>query len=330
MSILPMGERFATLFGVPEFVVPHMSCFVSEREMDLVILMNGQKYSVPELAVKMKCPQIKARDLLESSYLKSIVDMEECSGKLLYFASNFYDRLDYLCKFDEHYHALDKELLQALDQWCYGVYADRMNPFLELLKNREAVDRAPETFELMENLEELLDSVNEIRLVPCNCRKLARHCSNPTETCLSFDYSITDRTLGRSLTKEEAIEIVKTAHRNGLMHQVNSDWRSNGAAWMCNCCSCCCYPTRLAQERGTKGVFPVIQYVAQHDEVKCTHCGACSKHCNFSAFYLGETEIVVNGKIRRKVGFDPKICWGCGICVDTCPNGAISMVGFQY
>jgi len=324
MSILSMAERFIALFGVPEFVVPQLSCFVSEPEMDLVVFMDGQKCSVSELAVKMKCTERLTQELLESSYLKSIVNKEERGGELVYFASNFYDRLDYLCKFDENYQ-VDQELYAALNQWCYEVYADRMAPYLDRLQKGLEVERAPETFELIENLEELLDSVREIRLVPCNCRKLAGHCNKLTETCLSFDHSITDRTFGQSLTKEEAKEIVKTAHKNGLMHQVNSDWRTNGLDWMCNCCSCCCYPIRLAQERGTKGVFPIIQYMAQSDPVKCTHCGVCTKRCHFAAFYVGEAETVVNGKSWKIVEFDPEKCWGCGICVETCPHEAISM-----
>ncbi len=322
---MSMNERFADLFGVPKFVVPHLTSFVSEREMDLVVLMDGQRCSVPELAVTMKLTQMQTRDLLESCYLKSIVNKEECSGELVYFASNFYERLDYLCKFDENYHGIDQELYAALNDWCYGVYSEKMGPYLDQLQKKEEVERAPETFELLENLEELLDSVREIRLVPCNCRKLAGHCNKLTETCLTFDKSISDRTFGRPLTKEEAKELVKTAHKNGLMHSVNSDWRTNGLTYMCNCCSCCCYPTRLALEKGTKGVFPVLQYVAQHDVEKCTHCGVCTKRCQFSAFYLSDGETVVNGKTRRVVEFDPKKCWGCGICIETCRDGAISM-----
>ncbi|MDP4128212.1 MAG: 4Fe-4S binding protein [Bacillota bacterium] len=320
-----MAERFAALFSVPEFVIPHLSRFVSERDIDLVVLMDGQKYSVSELAVKMRCTPIEARDLLESCYLTSIVNKEKRDGEVVYFAADFYERLDYLCKFDENYGPVDQELYRALDQWCYDMYAKKMAPYLDQLSIGEKVDRAPETFELIENLDELLEAVREIRVVPCNCRKLAGHCGKMTETCLGFDGSITDRTSGRSLTKEEAKEIVRAAHKNGLMHQVNSDWRTNGLAWMCNCCSCCCYPTRLAQEKGTKGIFPVIQYVAQHDASKCTHCGACTKRCNFSAFSLGETDVEVSGKRRKGVEFDPEKCWGCGVCVETCPQGAISM-----
>lgn len=154
-----------------------------------------------------------------------------------------------MCKFDESYPLFDKDLRKALDQWCYQVYAGRMNSYLDSLINKEAVDRAPEAFLLIEDLDQVLESVSDIRVVPCNCRKLASHCVKPTETCLSFNDSITDRTFGRSLTKEEAKELVKAAHKKGLMHQVNSDWRTKGPTYICNCCSCCCYPLRLAQEK---------------------------------------------------------------------------------
>jgi len=321
-----MIDRFVSLFSVPEFVIPHLSSFVSDRELDLVVRLDGERCSIPVIAARLECSLPDAQDFLKSCYDKNIVHKEDLDGELIYFAADFYDLLDYMCKFDENYDLMDKDLQQALDQWCYRVYADQMSPYLDLLINREVVDRAPETFLQIEELEELLDSVSDIRLVPCNCRKLASQCVKPFETCLSFDDLITDRTFGRSLTKEEAKELVKTAHRNGLMHQVNSDWRTSGPAFMCNCCSCCCYPTRLAQEKGTKGVFPIIQYVAQREEVKCSHCGACTKRCNFGAFYLGDEEMVVKGKTRRKVEFDPGKCWGCGICIETCATKAISMV----
>ncbi len=321
-----MIDRFVSLFDVPDFVIPHMALFVSEREMDLVVQLNGEKCSVSELPLRLNCSEEETQERLDHCYDEHIVHKEALDGGLVYWAADFYGRLDYLCKFDENYHLLDKELQQALDQWCYRVYAERMDSYLELLIGRETVDRAPETFLLIEDLDDLLDSVSDIRVVPCNCRKLAGQCTKLTETCLSFDDSITDRTFGRSLTKEETKELVLKAHKNGLMHQINSDWRTKGPTYICNCCSCCCYPLRLAQEKGTKGVFPVIELVAQRDDLKCTHCGACAKRCNFGAFYVGKAEILVKGKARRMVEFDPGKCWGCGICVEACATKAISMV----
>lgn len=324
-----MIKRFVSLFAVPEFVVPHISRFVAEPEMDLVVRLAGEKCSAAEIAVRLDCTVPDAESLLRNCYVKQIVNREKLDGDIIYFAADFYELLDYLCKFDESYNLIDRDLRQALDQWCYQVYAERMASYLDSLLKREVVDRAPEMFLQIEELDEVLESVNGIRQVPCNCRKLASGCAKPVETCLSFDETITDRTLGRLLTKEEAEELVKSAHKRGLMHQINSDWRTKGPAYLCNCCSCCCYPLRLAQEKGTKGVFPLIRFVAQHDESKCLHCGACVKRCNFGAFYLGETETVVKDKARRKVGFNPDSCWGCGICVEACPAEAITMIKIE-
>ncbi|WP_291349658.1 ATP-binding protein [Desulfosporosinus sp.] len=319
-------DRFVTLFGVPEFVIPHLSRFVSEGEMELVIRLDGEKCSVLEVASRLDGALEDVQDFLISCYNRHIVHKEELDGELVYYGADFYELLDYLCKFDIDYYLIEEGLKKALDQWCYSVYAERMDSYLDSLKNREVVDRCPETFLMIEDLDEVLESVSDIRVVPCNCRKLAEHCAKPVETCLSFDETITDRTSGRSLTKEEAKALIKTAHRNGLMHQVNSDWKTKGPTYICNCCSCCCYPIRLAQEKGTKGVFPVIRYVAQYDETKCSHCGVCAKRCHFEAFYLGDAETVVKGKARRRVMFDQSKCWGCGICVEACTGKAISMV----
>ncbi|AET70448.1 4Fe-4S protein [Desulfosporosinus orientis DSM 765] len=319
-------NRFIALFGVPEFLSPHLSQFLSEAEINLVVLLDGGKYSISEIAAKLSCSLPEAEDLIKKSYEGHILQREDNEGEFVYFAADFYDRLDYICKFDENYPLISEDLRQALDQWCYEVYAERMDVYLDSLMNKEAVDRAPEMFMQVEEIDDVLNSVEDIRLVPCNCRKLSGRCTKPTETCLSFDNMISDRSAGRSLTKAEAKEIVEAAHRKGLMHQINSDWRLNGPAYICNCCSCCCYPLRLAQGKGTKGVFPIIQYAVQREEAKCSHCGACTRRCHFEAFHLGESEVIVNGKPRKRVELDLNKCWGCGICVEACPEKALSMV----
>ncbi|MHB1407525.1 MAG: ATP-binding protein [Desulfitobacteriaceae bacterium] len=318
-------ERFVELFAVPEFVIPYLSYFVSEKDIDLVLTLDGGKLSAAEVAAKLGIELKQAMELLQEAYLKNLANREEQDGELFYFAADFYDKLDYQCKFGENYHELDKSVRDALDRWCYDVYKEGMKPYLAQLKRGEKVKRAPETYELISNLEEFIDSAREIRQVPCNCRRLAGNCERPTETCLAFDDTITDRSHGREVSKEEAKEIVKMAHKNGLMHQVNSDWREKGPSWICNCCSCCCYPLRLAQEEGSKGVFPVIKYVAVRDLEQCTHCGICTRTCQFSAFHRTEEEIMVKGKTLRKVGFDLEQCYGCGLCADSCPSHAITM-----
>jgi len=52
----------------------------------------------------------------------------------------------------------------------------------------------------------------------------------------------------REITKEEAKEILRKCHSNGLLHTIIK-CREDFYA-MCNCCSCCCVPFRLSKQYG--------------------------------------------------------------------------------
>lgn len=316
-----MIKKFAELFAAPEFIVPYLNYFVSDKEIELVVCLDGEKLTVKQIAERLGLDEDKVVKLLENSYKKSVINKEEVDGEILYYASDFYSKLDYQCKFDENYFNIEKDLRDKLDSWCYEVYKGKMMPYVEDLLAGKEVEKKPETFLLMKDLDKLLDMVQEIRVVPCNCRRLADNCKKPVNVCIAFDDCINDRTFGETLTKEEAKQIIVNAHKKGLMQSINSDWAENGPTWMCNCCSCCCYPTRLATELGTRGVWPLLKYVAEHDENKCNNCGACVRKCNFKAFYF-----VGENKRDRKVKFDKTKCWGCGICETSCPTKAISIV----
>ena len=56
-------------------------------------------------------------------------------------------------------------------------------------------------------------------------------------------------------------------------------------------------------------------YVAEVDTNACVQCGTCVKRCVFQA----------QENNRRSVVFHQEKCYGCGVCVTTCPTGAITM-----
>lgn len=66
-------------------------------------------------------------------------------------------------------------------------------------------------------------------------------------------------------------------------------------------------------------VHPVIRDTSEFkgsqtaviDTEKCTECGLCEEHCRFGAISDGE--------------INPILCEGCGVCVISCPEDAISM-----
>jgi ferredoxin len=109
------------------------------------------------------------------------------------------------------------------------------------------------------------------------------------------------------------------------MHTADSEWRTRGLHAICNCCACDCYPFRAAQELGSKGIWPRSRYVAVHDVGRCNLCGACVKRCHFDAFFHDSTTVEIDGREKSNVLYNPEHCWGCGLCANTCPSGAIVM-----
>jgi len=64
-------------------------------------------------------------------------------------------------------------------------------------------------------------------------------------------------------------------------------------------------------EEKTSPVIPTV------DPEKCSLCDLCTKTCLFDVYEKRDDKIVVN---------DLNTCWGCGLCVGICPQGAIRMI----
>jgi heterodisulfide reductase subunit A len=54
------------------------------------------------------------------------------------------------------------------------------------------------------------------------------------------------------------------------------------------------------------------------DEDRCSGCRMCENVCEFKAIEMVDED----GKIHSRV--IPEVCKGCGVCVATCPSGAIT------
>lgn len=324
-------DKFMALVQAPVEIKPYLHFFYSKGEIKLIMGLGRKKLSVKEVAAYLQIPVEGATDLLESSYRRFLIDKEVKDGPVLYRAGNFYDRQGY-CAMFENYHLLPRKLRRFLHEWCYREYVKRHDYFKTVLNGEPAYDHCHnDVVLLLEELEEMIEAAPLIRLLPCDCKMIADKCEHSREVCLWFspvmiDERIRGQDLGRELTKDEALELARSWDREGLIHTGSPfDWRDKGPGVVCNCCTCCCFPLRAAQELGTRGKWPYSKYVAHYNPAMCSHCGRCARRCQFKAFTFEKAAVSTGSKVKRKVLFKPELCWGCGLCAQTCPEKAITM-----
>ena len=174
-----------------------------------------------------------------------------------------------------------------------------------------------------EDTRKMIEGARSFRVMDCICRRekelVGEPCSHTVETCLSFsrhDNAYEDSHLGgRIITKEEALAVLDAAEEEGLVHCTYNF--EHNQMFVCNCCSCCCGLMRLLTEYHTPYGLVRSNWEAVIDEDLCETCGVCAnERCPVEA--IEETD----GGDYRVLG---DRCIGCGVCVVTCPSGAMSI-----
>lgn len=114
---------------------------------------------------------------------------------------------------------------------------------------------------------------------------------------------------GRSITRDEAFEIIRRAEENGLMHQIPNLDGSGSTHAICNCCGCSCLSLRTAEM--FKNVDMVrSNYVSQIDPEKCVACGECVETCPVNALTLGQKLCAPKTPKKQKLISPRDMEWG--------------------
>jgi NAD-dependent dihydropyrimidine dehydrogenase PreA subunit len=324
-----LSYEFAVAFGVWEEMRPHAHLVADEAEMQLVVAMPGRAVTAETVAVLLGVEPGAAADLLQRAYRRHILNRTVEDGIVTYAPGSFGERLDHLAKF-ERWDEIPAADRQAIDRRFLDEFIDRHRASVaQKMQGLEAENSLPnDTILLLHEVEEMIDAATYIAVQPCDCRRLGQNCERPVETCVWLDggaLAVLERGYGRRLAHEEAKELVRWADRKGLMHTGDSEWQARGLHAICNCCACDCYPFRAARELGSKGVWPRSRYVAVRDRERCTLCGACVQRCHFEGVYHDGSLVAMDTGLKKNIVLDPVRCWGCGLCANTCPPGAIQM-----
>ncbi|MBS1403309.1 MAG: FAD-dependent oxidoreductase [Oscillospiraceae bacterium] len=146
-----------------------------------------------------------------------------------------------------------------------------------------------------EKLSYYLNKYDRFSVSPCSCRasrsNLGDGCGHLAEDmCIQMGkgaehYIRTGR--AREITREEALEIIKRAEDNGLMHDMVNIEEAGESAAICNCCACACFGLRVGLMYGARDAIR-SNFVAEIDESKCVACAQCVEVCPGNALKLGQ------------------------------------------
>ena len=285
---------FCKKFKVPASLAQFVPRLFSDEEIDAALANDKDFFASPDYE----------KSWLETEYKKGFLNKTDQDG--VFRLNTLYGMLDvFVVSRKEDYDRLFTiEEKHQLDDWYFDAYFDSLSPDAE---GRLTEDKV---MTLNETIEAIKSDPRQIYLNNCDCRSLTGSCGMPVRTCLTYKNgpnTFVDRGLSRSLTKEEAVEVVRMADKAGLMHTTMS-------GGICNCCPDCCYLFRSQRRAATYGIWPEPRGLISYDPEKCVFCGLCAQRCQMGVF-----------KSEKSILFDPGRCAGCGLCVSTCPAGALKL-----
>jgi NAD-dependent dihydropyrimidine dehydrogenase PreA subunit len=159
-------------------------------------------------------------------------------------------------------------------------------------------------------------------LLPCVCKTSKKGEGTPCtrtnriETCMGLGHygEMGVKTgLGREISRDEALEIVRKNEEDGLVFQTENSKKPN---WLCGCCGDCCTILNSLKALPKPAEFARGNFQASLNYDSCVGCGICAKRCNMDAIAIGVNKIA-------SINLDR--CIGCGVCVPTCKTGAIRL-----
>ena len=214
-----------------------------------------------------------------------------------------------------------KDVKQYFDEAFMEEY-NRINiPQLRTIPIEQTVDHE-QTIATYDDLEKVIETIGgPIAVAECICRKgmdlLGESCKKTDlrESCFSFRTAAKlyiEKGLGREVSKEEALDILKKAQEDGLVLQPGNSQRPMN---ICTCCGCCCEVLTHQSKLEEPAQFFATNFYAKVDPNECIGCGTCEERCNMDAVHVEDAIAEVN--LER--------CIGCGVCVPTCTSEAIKL-----
>jgi ferredoxin len=211
----------------------------------------------------------------------------------------------------------------------YGT-SGKGTPFLRAIPVEQAIYpeektyTAEEAHEYIENLK-----TEDLALVPCPCRTRTekldiRECRDrfPVGSCIF---------IGRNANHFLELGLGKRVTKKQAIAYLDEmvdlgliataeNYIADPHGIMCLCCGCCCSNVRGRTRWDNPTAVLPAAFIPEAGE-ECTSCGICVERCFLGALSLDDAQ-------GRSV-VDPDKCIGCGVCTMACPVEALKLKRFE-
>ncbi|MCP4654514.1 MAG: 4Fe-4S dicluster domain-containing protein [bacterium] len=180
-----------------------------------------------------------------------------------------------------------------------------------------------------ERATEVIKAASHRAVGTCYCRHKMEHmgkaCAGPREICMTFNNT------AASLIKHGHARRVDEAEGLDLL-QVAYEHKlvqfgenvQKKVNFICNCCGCCCEAMIAARRFGVMHPIHTTHFIPEIRVEDCIGCGICVNTCPVEAMTLVSANDPRRPK-KKLSKLNEDICLGCGLCVRTCPQQNIQL-----
>jgi Na+-translocating ferredoxin:NAD+ oxidoreductase subunit B len=288
----------------------------SPEEAHIAQFLTMKLEPVPVIAARAGMSDEDTAAMLAEMAKKGLVfSIETPDRPTAYMAAQFVIGI-----WEYHVNQLDADFVRDMEEYTPILAREAFDklPQLRTIPVGQSVSADLEVLPY-EQAEAIVRKQQKFLVAPCICRREHRlkgkGCDKLMDACLIFGWGADfyERNgLGRKITLEETLGILKEAEKEGLVLQPSN---SQDIVNICCCCGDCCQILLHLKRHPKPASLAATPFVAELDSDICNGCETCLTRCQMEALTMDMARAVLN----------PDRCIGCGLCVSTCPTDALTL-----
>ena len=310
---------------IPEFF-PLVEKLFDLEEAEINNALPRKPVSVEEIVTRTGRSPDEVTKILERMAARGLCGASRTSGGVLYRGLPFMPGIFEFIFIGGRETEREKTIAQLIHTYKKAYSEARgfekiAYPFTRVIPVARTI-KAGNTIHTYDQVMTYINKYDSIGVGACYCRQAARLRGEelhgmPVGVCMWFGdiaENLTERLGGRTVSKEEAREIVTRCEEAGLIHMSRNT--TDEIDFMCNCDRWHCEVVGQVLKQPKPGLVFNSGFEPSFDGARCVACRTCIERCPPGALTMGDANVPVVNTDR---------CFGCGVCATGCPEGAIAM-----